>query len=222
MNEILICTMGYSPGVVTKMTQYLQQKEGRQLSEVWVARTSKQAIGLLFNDIVLKEFQQGGKIQGLTPREKVISPEDTTTAQQVETFADEFAEFLASKMTDGSPFVNLCLSGGRKSMTYAATMAFVKLVAIISCSFSLEDVKNKLEIWHIQLQSEEEFSIKEIEDLRLQYVEAQNITEEHEVEQNKRVALLYPNRVEISAVPFLYLNQLGFNRTSWIVPEERR
>jgi hypothetical protein len=212
MDSILICTMGYSPGVVTRMTQYLQQQEPHLL-EVWIVHTSKQAIRLLFKDIVLREFREGGSIQGLMPQEKVLSPEDTTHVRQVQTFADEFSEFLISKVTASGSSVHLCLSGGRKSMTHAATMAFVKLVAILKPPV----VREKLKLWDIHLPSGEDVSVKDIEDLRRQYTRAQNITDDGEVDQRRRELLLYPPQAEIWNMPFLYLGELGFDRSQWIV-----
>jgi len=210
--------MGYSPGVVTRMTQYLQQEEQRQLSEVWVVRTGKQEIGLLFDDIVLREFQQGGKIQGLTPQQKVLSPEDTTTTRQVQDFADEFSRFLASKVTADGPIVHLCLSGGRKSMTYAATMAFVKLVAGLTPT----TVREKLALWHIQLPPEDDILIMDVESLRLQYTQARNIADYNDVNQRKREELLYPTQAQIVLMPFLYLGELGLDSGEWVVPDKRR
>jgi hypothetical protein len=60
MDEILICTMGLAPGVVTKMTQHLQEKEKIQLSEVCVVYTNNPLIQDLYNYVLREEFKRLG------------------------------------------------------------------------------------------------------------------------------------------------------------------
>lgn len=226
MSEILICTMGLSPGVITRMTQYLQHEEKRALSEVWVVRTSNQQIGMFYNEIICSEFREGNIITNLKLNEKVVSPEDTKEPRDIQTFADEFFEFMYSKVLDYGPIVHLCLSGGRKSMTYAATMGFVKLVT----KLTPEVVRNKLALWHIQL--DEEVLRDELEVLRRNY-ENRKVSEINAVQRKK---LLYPDEAIPILVPFLYLGELDSGKSDGLdaggnslellwtagVPDERR
>lgn len=196
MSEILICTMGLSPGVVTQMTHYLKAVKQKNITTVYVVRTCKDKIRNLFNDIVRTEFEQGDRLQGIELKDVELSPADTVSREQIKDFATQFLKFLCERIGDNNvQKVHLCFSGGRKSMTYAASLAFNKLVA------ERPEIEGKLCLWHTVL-GEDEGSIKDYESLRESY---RNGIPNDSYWQEQRERLLYPdeNRARIEPVPYL-------------------
>lgn len=202
MGEILICTMGLSPGVVTKMTQYLQDGEDekdetkrkkREFAEVWVVFTSSQVIMNLYNDILRCEFDKqlglGGKYFP-----KVFSPADVQNEQQIKQFFTELAILLKQALAPDGNVVHLCISGGRKSMTYASAMA------IEQAAGELGKAAERLHVWHVQLGREEEPTQEDVERLLQDYRNGW-------ISSDDRQRILYPRNAQIIKVPFLLFQQ---------------
>ncbi|MEW6448343.1 MAG: CRISPR-associated ring nuclease [Bacillota bacterium] len=197
MSEILICTMGLSPGVVTQMTHYLKAVERRNITTVYVVRTCKDKVKSLFNDIVRTEFEQGDRLQGIKLEDVELQPADTESENQIKIFATEFFDRLCEWTGDNNvQKLHLCFSGGRKSMTYAASLAFNKLVA------ERPEIKDKLCLWHTVLGEESNYTYNHYEELRELY---RNGIPNDSDGKEKRKRLLYPdeNSARIEPVPYL-------------------
>ena len=196
MSELLICTMGLSPGVVTRMTQYLRKEKHPDLAEVWVVFTDNALINDLYNHVLRKEFAQNADFHNITLRRKALEIiSDLKTSEEVKDFAQEFSAFLESKMTPNGPVVHVCISGGRKTMTYAAAMAVAKLTT----RMGRDAARGKIFVWHVQLAAEEEFARKDVAWLVDQYRKDSLMPHDQD-------RFLYPENVDIISVPYLAIS----------------
>lgn len=198
MNQILVCIMGLSPGVVTRMVQYLRQEADPNvtLSEVHVITTSNPTSQQLYRQILCTELN--GHLQ-LENRHKLsrLSVSDVTTSEQVTSFFTELTVELEKRLRPQNTVIHLCISGGRKSMTYAASMAVQQL----AIRFGKQVTSKYLRVWHVQLEHDEEPSGDDIRVLIDNYRTRQ-------VRDDARERILYPRSAHVIKLRyFQFLNR---------------
>ncbi|MEW6574344.1 MAG: CRISPR-associated ring nuclease [Bacillota bacterium] len=190
MARILVCTLGYSPGVVTKMVQHLQENGG--VDEVCLVTTNNTKIMDIYNHILRRELNDKLQLQD-KHWSKTIPPEDLSEQSHFKEFRRELAAILKERLQDnGENIVHLCISGGRKTMTYAAALAAEEVAACLGETVTRE----RFHVWHIQLIDEQEPAVEDIEE-RLQRYRSRRDNED-----DRR--WLYPENSQVLEIPYFH------------------
>jgi hypothetical protein len=126
-------------------------------------------------------------------RPKPLSSPDLESPEEILQFFEGLAELLKEKLTPANSKVHLCISGGRKSMAYAADLAVQKVAAELG-----EEVTDpRLTVWHVQLSRDEEPRQEEVE-LLLDHYRTGSVSE------RDRQQKLYPSNAKVFTIPYFH------------------
>jgi hypothetical protein len=148
MTNVLISTLGLSPGVVTTAVSLLNQKPEPRIGRVDVLYPEHSDIVSGIKEVLKPEFEAGGRLEGVTLYRrpmKGVYDDSLSQVVDVEAFLDHFITTLRElRESEETEKLFVSISGGRKSMTYAVTWGLL---------LSLPEVQVD-GVWHVQIPRE--------------------------------------------------------------------
>nr|HID15040.1 hypothetical protein [Anaerolineae bacterium] len=148
MANVLVSTLGLSPGVVTAAVSKLNEKPGIQVDRVEILYPERPDIVRGIVEVLRSEFEAGGRLQGLTLSRRPMAgvyDENLSQIGDIEAFLKQFITTLRElRESEETDKLYISISGGRKSMTYAVTWGL-----LLSLPKVVVDG-----VWHVQIPRE--------------------------------------------------------------------
>ena len=148
MANVLISTLGLSPGVVTTAVSKLNEKPEIRIDRVEILYPEHPDIVEGIGEVLRPEFEAGGRLQDVALSRRPMAGvynENLSQREDVEAFLEQFITTLSEVRDDeNTEKLYVSISGGRKSMTYAVTWGL-----LLSLPHIVVDG-----VWHVQIPRE--------------------------------------------------------------------